>query len=120
MKNVLILLSVVFLISCGTPLPTLEDIDTTRWKDDRNGCKGDRREMIAAIREQREKLLTLKEMQIVQLLGRPDGNELFERNQKFYTYNLTPGKNCGVQDSVAVQLEIRFNAMGIAKEVQVN
>lgn len=75
--------------------------------------------MISAIREQREKLLTLREMQIVQLLGRPDGNELFERNQKFYTYNLTPGKNCEVQDSAAVQLEIRFNAMGIAKEVQV-
>lgn len=100
-------------------MPTLENIDTSRWKEDRNGCKGDRTGMIEAIREQKNELLTLKEMQIVQLLGRPDANELYERNQKFYTYNLTPGKNCGVQDSVSVQLEIRFNAMGIAKEVQV-
>ena len=120
MKNVFVLLSLVLLFSCGTPLPTLENIDTSLWKDDRNGCKGDRLKMVEAIREQREKLLTLKEMQIVQLLGRPDGNELFERNQKFYYYNLTRGKNCDEQDSIAVQLEIRFNAMGIAKEVQVN
>lgn len=119
MKNVFVLLSLVLLSSCSTPLPSLENIDSALWKDDRHGCKGDRKKMINAIGEQREKLLTLKEMQIVQLLGRPDGNELFERNQKFYTYNLTPGKNCGVQDSVSVQLEIRFNAMGIAKEVQV-
>lgn len=119
MKNVFVLLSLVLLFSCGTPMPTLDNIDTTRWKDDRNGCKGDRKEMVEVIRSQREKLLTLKEMQIVQLLGRPDGNELFERNQKFYTYNLTPGKNCGLTDSTATQLEIRFNAMGIAKEVQV-
>jgi len=119
MKNVFVLLSAFLLFSCGKPLPELQNIDTVRWKEDRNGCTGSRQGMVEAIREQRNELLALKEMQIVQLLGRPDGNELYERNQKFYYYNLSPGKNCGFKDSTALQLEIRFNAMGIAKEVQV-
>jgi outer membrane protein assembly factor BamE (lipoprotein component of BamABCDE complex) len=119
MKNVFVLLSALLLLSCSKPLPELQNIDTTLWKEDRNGCNGSRKEMIKAIRKQKDELLKLTEIKIVQLLGRPDGNELYERNQKFYYYNLSPGKNCGIMDSTATQLEIRFNAMGIAKEVQV-
>jgi outer membrane protein assembly factor BamE (lipoprotein component of BamABCDE complex) len=67
---------------------------------------------------QKEELKGLSEDDIIELLGRPDRNELYKRNQKFYYYDLEPGKPC---DSTAhnQQLILRFNAMGLAKEVAI-
>lgn len=76
--------------------------------------------MLHAINSQSEKLLTLSESEIISLLGRPDENELYKRNQKFYYYLLGPSKTCS--DTIAVdpkKLVIRFNAIGLAKEVVV-
>jgi hypothetical protein len=59
-------------------------------------------------------------MQIVKLLGKPDRNELFKRNQKFFLYFIDPAPECVPGDSAVVQkLVIRFNAMGLAKEVAI-
>ncbi len=77
--------------------------------------------MQESIVAQREKLLALKELQIVDLLGKPDQNELSKRNQKFYYYFLQPAKECNTGDSTITpkRLAIRFNAMGLAKEVRI-
>jgi outer membrane protein assembly factor BamE (lipoprotein component of BamABCDE complex) len=56
-------------------------------------------------------------MQIIALLGRPDQNELYSRNQKFYYYSLEPGKVCGM-NSESKRLSVRFNATGRAKEIE--
>jgi hypothetical protein len=112
--------SLLILVSCGKPLPTLEGIDLQTWKDDKDGCSGKRSSMLPAINSQSEKLLTLSESEIISLLGRPDENELYKRNQKFYYYLLEPSKTCS--DTIAVdpkKLVIRFNAIGLAKEVVV-
>ena len=59
-------------------------------------------------------------MQIVKLLGRPDQNELSTRNQKFFYYFLEPAPACGTAtDSLSARLSIRFNAVGLAKEVAI-
>lgn len=73
---------------------------------------------MAELTKQKDKLKGLSQGDIVELLGRPDQNELYKRNQKFFYYLLTPGKECG-SDSVAHRLSLRFNAMGFAKEVLV-
>ncbi len=115
----LLFLASVF-VSCGRPLPTLDGIDLQSWKADKNGCSGKRALMQASISEQREKLLALEELQIVELLGKPDQNELYKRNQKFFYYYLQPSKECNTSDSLTIKrLSIRFNAMGLAKEVRV-
>ena len=57
-------------------------------------------------------------MQIIDLLGRADQNELYKRNQKFYYYLLEPGKSCGV-NMESRKLSVRFNATGRAKEIEV-
>jgi hypothetical protein len=104
--------------ACNKPLPTLERIDKTRWEEDKNACNSVRTSMRAAIDEQKEKLLALDQMQIVKLLGRPDQNELSSRNQKFFYYFLEPGPLCKSSSGAhAEKLAIRFNAMGLAKEV---
>lgn len=106
--------------SCGRSLPTLENVDLKQWVEDRNGCSGLRSKMTGAIKVQKDKLLGLSEQQIITMLSRPDQNELYKRNQKFYYYFLQPSGNCSNSGtSRAQQLVIRFNAMGIAKEISI-
>lgn len=107
-------------VSCGKSLPVLDQVDLDVWKNDKLACQGKRISMSAAIQSQSEKLLALSEKEIIQLLGKPDENELYTRNQKFYYYFLEPSKACS--DTVrgeAKKLVVRFNATGLAREVLV-
>lgn len=107
-------------LACDKPLPTLEGMDLEQWQQDKNACGNHRAAMRGAIDREKEKLLALKQMQIVALLGKPDQNELYSRNQKFFYYFIEPAPACsGATDSSAEKLVIRFNAMGLAKEVSV-
>lgn len=118
-KSLSILLLVVF-FSCDKPLPTLEGIDSQRWEQDKNACNGIRATMRESIQKEKEKLLSLTQMQVVKLLGRPDQNELSKRNQKFFYYFVDPAPVCGgTTDSLGARLSIRFNAVGLAKEVSI-
>ena len=106
--------------SCGKDLPELEGMDLVSWKNDKNACSGKRLEMLKSIESEKTKLIALSEMDIVALLGKPDQNELYKRNQKFYTYFVQPSAACdaGLTDRPR-RLVIRFNAMGLAKEVSI-
>lgn len=116
----IVMFNISMLAGCGKELPELRGIDKKEWIEDRNGCLRKRRSMVKAIQEEKDKLLALDEMQVVALLGKPDHHELYKRNQKFYHYYLHPAEACaGVTDTVALSLVIRFNAMGLAKEVSV-
>jgi hypothetical protein len=113
---------IIFLsYACGKSLPTLDKIDLVAWKNDKNACSGERTSMSLALQSQSEKLLALSEQEIIDLLGKPDENELFKRNQKFYYYFLEPSKACNLtsRESDPERLVIRFNAIGLAKEVSV-
>ena len=69
---------------------------------------------------EKDKLLGLDQMQIVEILGKPDLNELSTRNQKFFHYFIEPSPSCpAATDSLSKKLVIRFNAMGLAKEVAI-
>ena len=110
----------LFIAGCGKDLPELEGIDKAEWVKDRNGCLNLRRGMADAIRKEKEKLLALDELEVVALLGKPDHNELYRRNQKFYLYFILPAPECaGATDTITQKLVVRFNAMGLAKEVLV-
>ena len=82
------LLLALILLSCSKPLPVLDGINVNDWKDDKFGCNGKRLAMSAAMLAQKEKLLSLDETQIIKLLGKPDVNELYKRNEKFFRYYL--------------------------------
>jgi len=104
--------------ACGKSLPSLNNIDQQAWKDDKLGCSGKRFAMMSDMENESEKLLALSEQEIIGILGKPDENELYKRNQKFYYYFVQPSKNCS--DTVTVvpkKLVIRFNAVGLAKEI---
>lgn len=105
------------LLSCGKPLPTFDQFDLAKWKEDKNGCIGDRKTSMESLDKQRDKLKGLSEMEIVSVLGKPDRNELYKRNQKYFHYFLEPGVICGIDNENPKRLSVRFNAMGLAKEV---
>jgi len=108
------------LSGCGKPVPALEGFDKAAFEGDKNGCRGIRSDYEQILSKQQDKLLSLSETQIVELLGMPDQNELYKRNQKFYFYYIKPNsKVCGGPDSTSVRLMVRFNAMGLAKEVTI-
>ena len=73
--------------------------------------------MTAHLQVEKEKLLALDEKEVIKVLGRPDRNELFKRNQKFYYYFLQPAPECNLGNDNPQKLVVRFNAMGLAKEV---
>jgi hypothetical protein len=105
-------------VACGKPLPTLEGIKLTQWKDDKNGCNHYREKLIDTLISQKDKFKGLSEDDVIALLGRPDQNELYKRNEKFYKYFLQPGPSCR-SDSSETILSIRFNSVGLAKEATI-
>ncbi|HRK54410.1 MAG TPA: hypothetical protein PK185_10890 [Cyclobacteriaceae bacterium] len=115
----LLLLLFVLLSACSPSLPVLDGVDLKIWKEDKDGCKGDRSKMIEAITQEKEKLKSLSEMEIIQLLGRPDENDLLQRSQKFYVYYLEPGPHCDPAFEESKKLILRMNALGLTKEVQI-
>lgn len=110
----------IILPGCGNELPKLEGFDLDQWRKDKNACGSYRSDNLTQIQSQKDKLLALKEMQVVELLGRPDRNELYRRNQKFYYYYLKPSPDCpNYKADTSTRLAIRFNAMGLAKEIMI-
>jgi hypothetical protein len=110
----------LFLASgCNKPLPSFLDIDMKQWKDDKNGCNHYREKTKEAFASQKDKLLSLDESQVAQLLGKPDQTELYRRNQKFYKYYLEPSFKCDPSKENAQKLVIRFNGMRVAKEMEI-
>ncbi len=112
-------LALLILASCSKPIPTLEGVDLSKWKDDKNACSGNRAAMATALKTEAQKLKGLSEMDVVDLLGRPDENELYKRNQKFFYYYLTAGPDCPQHGPVPQKLILRFNAMGFAQLVSI-
>ena len=110
------LLFVVF--ACGKSLPEIKGFDREVWKNDQNGCASKRLPLSDAVLATKDKLLGFGEMDIVAVLGNPDQQELYSRNQKFYRYYLEPNGKCiGVTSAHPKMLVVRFNAVGLAKEI---
>jgi len=110
---------IVFITSCGRALPEFKGFELADWKADRDGCHGIREHALDTLRAQKNLLLGLSEMQIVSVLGKPDRNEPYKRNQKFFFYFLQPGESCDAAKESPAYLLVRFNAMGLAKEITV-
>ncbi len=118
-KQVLFSLFLFLLLSCGKELPVLDGIDLEKWKEDKAGCAMVRQSTIDQLDRQREKIKSLSQPEVIELLGRPDKNELLKRNQKFFYYYLEPSPACPLGKSEFKKLMIRFNAIGLAKEVSI-
>ena len=104
---------------CGPAPDTFGKLDLKKWRGDRGGCHGVRATLEPAFRAEIQNLKGKTTNTIGELLGRPDINEIADRNQKFYIYFLEKGSHCdqaGVK-STSRSVAIRMSAIGVATEV---
>ncbi len=107
----------IIVMACGKRQPVLDNFDMALWKSDRYACRLERVKLYPSLSLQKTKLLGLNEMEIVDVLGKPDLNELSKRNQKFYYYYVSPSGKCATPDVKPRRLALRFNATGLVKEI---
>lgn len=95
-----------------------EDFDQPTWKEDHQGCLAKRKHVVGQIIAIKHKFIGYNELEIRNLLGKPNQIELAERNKKYYYYYVEPGKQC--QDTIAFfgkRLQVRFNALNQVDEI---
>ncbi len=106
------------LAACGSP-KKIDGFDSAAWQADRLGCGGGRKALRESFDKSRQQLKGLTQNEVLDVLGKPDFQRLYERNQKFYVYFLEPGPQCeGKADaSRARTAVIRFSAIELVTEV---
>lgn len=119
MVRLFCLLGLSFLLVSCTKQPDLNGFDLTRWRGDRGGCRGQRLAQAEPMKALREELKGVSANDFADLFGRPDINQLADRNQKYYVYFLESGPHCQdvKQPSEARSVAIRFSAIGLATEI---
>lgn len=118
-KLVVIILSFSLLITACTKKAEVGDFDSAKWIGDQNGCLNQRSEMVQDLIKIKPNLLALYHKSIIEVLGKPDAEELYERSQTYYWYYIDPSPKCDQPSENPRKLSIRFTAMGIANEIDI-
>jgi hypothetical protein len=102
---------IIVLCSCY-PAPKVTGFDQDQWDDDLVECRNYRVMQGAPLLiNQKDIVLGSNQNEIIALLGSPTKQRLDKRNRKFFFYQL----NC----ENTIELSIRFNAIGAAKEIMI-
>ncbi|MDH5398213.1 MAG: hypothetical protein OEX02_08710 [Cyclobacteriaceae bacterium] len=116
MAFVLLLLSIN---SCTVPV-SIPGFDSDEWKRDKHGCLSLRPKQRPVLETNKSQLKQLTSEQIIQLLGKPERQELYSRSQTFYFYAISPDEKCNDRDKTTdnnAYLQVRFNALGKSDEI---
>lgn len=106
--------------ACTSQPVEIEGFNSYVWQQDKWGCAGERAALLEPLMEGKEKILGLREPEVIRLLGKADEMELYTRNQKFLIYYLKPNLHCSAatsKEANAKALHVRLNAMGMAQEI---
>ncbi len=118
MKNLRYILIISLLTTgCYSKL-SLEGFNKAKWTDQNTNCSSYRLDIATYIVENQTVLLEGTQNEIESLLGQPEEHELYQRNQKYFHYRLSPPDSCASYEALSF-LSIRFNAIGRANLVQV-
>ena len=106
------------LASCRTTID-FESFDSQAWQGDRNGCLGQRENLLPDLMKEKDKLMGMNQQTVAWTLGQPDRQELYVHNQKFFIYFVDPSDACSGQDleELPQQLHLRFDAIGKVNEI---
>lgn len=119
MRRLFISLLVSTLFFSCTKKPNFSGLAVETFKNDRGGCTGKRAAQLDWFKTHRLELKGVSSNDIEKELGKPDIQQLADRNQEYYIYFLESGTHC--QDikspSKAQSIAFRFSAMGLATEI---
>ena len=102
---------IIVLCSCY-PAPKVTGFNQDQWDEDLIECQNYRAMKAAPLLiNQKDIILGSNQNEIIALLGSPTKQHLDKRNRKFFFYQL----NC----ENTIELSIRFNAIGTAKEIMI-
>ena len=116
-----VLLITFFFLGACTSYPDIDGFDSKKWKGDKYCCADQRAEMGQVLIANKEVLLGMNENAVLGYLGRPDENELYTRDQKFYTYYTEPSYHCedlGIEKGASDHLMLKFNSIGKVNDVK--
>lgn len=112
-------LSTFVLLNCSSPPDRLGSLDLVKWRADRGGCSGVRTALVEDFKAIRPEIKGKSANEAGKILGRPDSEQLDDRNQKFYIYFLESGPHC--QDpkvkSESRSVALRISAIGLVTEI---
>jgi hypothetical protein len=118
-KTLLVSGAVSLLLGCSGP-DKLGTLDLKAWRNDRGGCKGIRQSLLTNFMTVREQFKGLHVNDLGKMLGRPDVNEITDRNGKVYVYYIEQGPHCGENTgarSGARSVALRVSSIGLVTEV---
>ncbi|MEZ0540585.1 hypothetical protein [Fibrella arboris] len=110
---------VTLLLACAGP-DKLGTLDLKAWRDDRGGCKGVRQTLLTNFMTVRDQFKGIHVNDLGKMLGRPDVNEITDRNGKIYVYYVEQGPQCGENTgakSGAKSVALRVSSIGLVTEV---
>lgn len=115
------LIPLLLLSSCFSAVD-IPDFDEQAWRQDARGCQNIRTTLVPVLEKNKDKLMGLTHTQILNLLGKPEGNSLEKSGERVYTYYIQPGPQCqGLQASTELNhLSIRFDALDRVYKVRFN
>ncbi|MCF0072672.1 hypothetical protein LZD49_19485 [Dyadobacter sp. CY261] len=105
--------------ACSSTPDKLGNLDLKKWRGDRGGCDDARKALEADFKSVEKELKGKFADTIGELLGRPDIQQLGERNIKFYVYFLEKGPQCENMQakSDSRKVILKFNAVGLLSEI---
>lgn len=112
-----ILLISLMVFACQAKVE-LNSVDTQKWRDDGMGCENYRNLAVKNLYNEKGKLIGLSPSEISDLLGSPNENEIYKRNQRFFVYYTGQGHQCSNENTKEPSsINIRFDAIDRANEV---
>lgn len=116
LPNIYLLFVAIASVSCSEK-DLLPGFNSEAWKNDENGCLGERTSLVDDIINRKSELTSLGQEDIVSVLGKPDRHELYSRNKKAFVYFVLAGPGCQDTAQESAYLTIRFDGLGRAKTI---
>lgn len=117
--GILFAILTALVLGCTPPPDEFGKLDLKKWRSDRGGCNGIRATLESNFKAEIQNLKGKTANTLGEMLGRPDVNQIADRNQKYYIYFLEKGPQCDMagKQSNSRSVAIRMSAMGVATEI---
>ena len=117
-KNCLVVL-LAMACACENEI-TISGFAAQKWKEDPNGCYGNREKLLTTVMSNQKQLIGHNEKEVKKLFGKPDATDIRSRGQKYFEYGVKGGNLC---DPASLDhpeiLRIRFDALDRVTEVAI-